>query len=217
MKKGILFDLDGTLWDSADAVAVSWEDALKECLDVPKKITGQMMRDVMGKSMFEIADILFAEYEFDTRRRLLEYCCNEENAYIRRHGGQLFAGVEDTLQALRQEGYALYIVSNCQEGYIEAFLSYHKLDRYFDGFECFGRTKQGKAGNIRLVMEQGQIGQALYLGDTQGDYLAATEAGVPFVHARTGYGVVEAEVPFITELRQLPELASSIFAGKTSV
>ena len=41
MKKGILFDLDGTLWDSSEEVAT------------------EMIQGVMGKSMTEIADIFF--------------------------------------------------------------------------------------------------------------------------------------------------------------
>lgn len=211
MKQGILFDLDGTLWDSAKEVAISWEEALKKRPDVYKKITSEMIRNVMGKSMFEIADILFGEYGLETRRALMDYCCEEENQYIRLHGGRLFEGLEETLQALQDAGCHLYIVSNCQAGYIEAFLEHHRLERYFDDFECFGKTEQGKAYNICLVVQRNCLDQAFYLGDTKGDYQAATEAGLPFIHARMGYGSVEADVPFITSLSQLPQAARRMF------
>ena len=75
MKQGILFDLDGTLWDSSTEVAISWEEALRKRPDVQKEITGEMIRNVMGKSMYDIADILFGEYDLQTRRSLLDYCC----------------------------------------------------------------------------------------------------------------------------------------------
>lgn len=211
MKQGILFDLDGTLWDSAKEVAISWEEALKKRPDVQKEITSEMIRGVMGKSMHEIADILFGEYSLEARRALLDYCCEEENRYIRIHGGRLFEGLEEALGALRDAGWYLYIVSNCQVGYIEAFLEHHRLGRYFDDFESFGKTEQGKAYNIRLVVQRNHLDRAFYLGDTQGDYQAATEAGLPFIHARMGYGAVEAEVPFITELSQLPQAAKRMF------
>ena len=81
MKQGILFDLDGTLWDSSEEVAVSWEEALAKRPDVTKEITTEMVQGVMGKSMYEIADILFGEYDIATRRKLLEYCCEEENIF----------------------------------------------------------------------------------------------------------------------------------------
>ncbi len=211
MKQGILFDLDGTLWDSSTEVAISWEEALRKRPDVQKEITGEMIRNVMGKSMYDIADILFGEYDLQTRRSLLDYCCEEENEYIRLHGGRLFEGLLEALQALREAGFSLYIVSNCQIGYIEAFLEHHSLGQYFDDFECFGKTEQGKGHNIRLVVERNHLDQALYVGDTQGDYQAATEAGLPFIHARMGYGTVDAEVPFITALSQLPQAVRRVF------
>ena len=84
MKKGILFDLDGTLWDSSEEVAISWSEALKKHADLEMEITTEMIQSVMGKSMTEIADILFDTLDFAKRRELLEYCCEEENEYIRR-------------------------------------------------------------------------------------------------------------------------------------
>lgn len=212
MKKGILFDLDGTLWDSSEEVAISWMEALAQRPDIDVEITTEKVQNVMGKSMTEIADILFAMYDLDMRRELLAYCCEEENAYIRRHGGQLLEGLEETLAELKRRGYGLYIVSNCQVGYIEAFLEYHKLGKYFDDFESFGGTGKEKDYNIRLVAERNHLDSAVYVGDTQGDYLAATKAGVSFIHARTGYGEVEAETPYIEELPQLPEAAEKYVA-----
>ncbi len=212
MKKGILFDLDGTLWDSSEEVAISWSEALKKHADLEMEITTEMIQSVMGKSMTEIADILFDTLDFAKRRELLEYCCEEENEYIRRYGGQLLQGLEETLQELQKQGIHLYIVSNCQVGYIEAFLEYHKLGKYFDDFESFGGTGRDKGYNIRLVTERNHLDVAVYVGDTQGDYLAAVKAGLPFIHARTGYGTVEAEVPYIEKLPQLPEVADKYMA-----
>ena len=212
MKKGILFDLDGTLWDSSKEVAISWTEALKKHSDIKMEITTEMIQGVMGKSMTEIADIFFESYQLERRRELLEDCCEAENEYTRRHGGQLLPGLEETLQQLREQGYHLYIVSNCQIGYIEAFLEYHKLEKYFDDFESFGGTGREKAYNIRLVAERNHLNSAVYVGDTQGDYLAAAKAGMSFTHARTGYGAVEAEAPYIEKLSQLPEAAEKYIA-----
>jgi phosphoglycolate phosphatase len=44
-------------------------------------------------------------------------------------------------------------VSNCQAGYIEAFLEYYKLKEYFTDFECSGNTMQSKADNIKSIID----------------------------------------------------------------
>ncbi|EOT26673.1 HAD hydrolase, family IA [Eubacterium sp. 14-2] len=211
MKRGIIFDLDGTLWDSSEEVAISWQAALDEHFDIEKPITAEMIQGVMGKSMYEISDILFSEFAMKDRREMLAYCCKKENEHIRSHGGILVEGLEETLQQLRDCGYHLSIVSNCQAGYIEAFLEYHKLEKYFDDFECFGRTGREKGRNIRMVVERNSLDRAVYVGDVQGDYYAAEEAGIPFIHAENGYGTIQAEVPAITDLARLPQVVEEIF------
>lgn len=213
MKKGILFDLDGTLWDSSRQVALSWKEALEKRKDVDKVITVEAIQNVMGKTMDEIADILFGEYSPEKRMELLNYCCEEENAYLGTCGGNLLEGLEEMLLRLKEKGYHLFIVSNCQTGYIEVFLEYHKLGQYFDDFESFGGTKLPKGENIRLVTERNHLEQAVYVGDTQGDYDAAMEAGLPFIHARTGYGTVNVPVPYIMKLSELPEKIAELLEG----
>lgn len=208
MKKGILFDLDGTLWDSSKEVADAWMLALEGCPDREEPITREIIQSLMGKVMDEIRDILFPGVSMERKNQLMSHCMKVENDYIRTHGGQLLEGLEDTLKRLKQEGYHLYIVSNCQVGYIESFLEYHKMGSYFEDFESFGGTKRPKGENIRLVAERNHLDKAVYVGDTQGDYDAAVFAGIPFIHARTGYGTVQAEVPYIEKLCELPEVVN---------
>ena len=127
MKKGIIFDMDGTLWDSAKQVAESWNVVLeKEYPEVSVRITKEDMYRVMGKTMDVIADLLFPDEEKKKREEILEACGKYEIQYLKEHGGQLYPNVEKTFQELQKE-YDLYIVSNCQKGYIEAFLDYYHL------------------------------------------------------------------------------------------
>ncbi|MBQ8073058.1 MAG: HAD family hydrolase [Clostridia bacterium] len=203
MKKGILFDLDGTLWDSAEGVTRSWNVAL-ERLGRPERMTLDSIHGLMGKTMDTIAMECFFGEPKEKALQVLDACVQEENEYLLAHGGILYEGLEETLKTLKALGYFLAIVSNCQEGYIEAFLAHHRLESYFDDTENFGHTGRGKGYNIRLVVDRNQLDEALYLGDTQGDYDAAREAGIPFLHAAYGFGTVPAGTPAIADIRELP-------------
>ena len=55
MKKGMLFDMDGTLWDSARAVVDSWNVVIDTLPDFHKRITVEDMESLMGKTMDDIA------------------------------------------------------------------------------------------------------------------------------------------------------------------
>ena len=205
VKTGVLFDLDGTLWDSGEGVALSWNHAL-ESLGRTERLTTEQVHALMGKTGAEIARILFPEETSGGAERILQACMEEENAWLGAHGGRLYEGLEETLHQLKAKGFFLAIVSNCQEGYIEAFLQAHGLTALFDDTESYGRTGLDKARNIRLVADRNGLDPAYYIGDTAGDCKAAAAAGVPFVHAAYGFGSVPEGTPAIRDIRELPAL-----------
>ena len=128
MKKAIIFDMDGTLWDSADNVAISWNIAMEKFGYEREPINEADMQSVMGKTMDKIAEILFDKVEGEERKALLELACKEENDYLREHGGVLYPEIRKTMECLKED-YRLFIVSNCQAGYIEAFLDSRPEDK----------------------------------------------------------------------------------------
>lgn len=205
MKKGILFDMDGTLWDSAKTVAQAWTDILHRVEGIDRVVTEEQIRGVMGLTMDTIADILFPD--LPEREKLLRRCCTLENEYIAREGGQLYPDLEKTWQALQKKGYHLYIVSNCQAGYIEAFLQKYGFAKYFEDTECFGNNGLSKGENIALVVRRNGLDSAAYVGDIQADYDAAKQAGVAFYHAAYGFGTVRESVPRLGCFADLAKLA----------
>lgn len=213
MKKGIIFDLDGTLWDSSEEVVDSWLIALEDYPEMQSVITRDSIQAIMGKTTGEIEDILFASLPKKERKQVLAHCLQVENEYIEKHGGKLFEGLEETLEVLKKD-YHLYIVSNCQVGYIEAFLKHHGLGEYFEDFESHGGTGKSKGENICLVVERNKLEKAVYVGDTQGDYEATMFAGLPFVHVKKGFGKVNGEVACIEKLSELVEVVDRIMEGK---
>lgn len=211
-RKGILFDLDGTLWDSAEGVAQAWNEIFAEYPDVSVRVTVNEIHGVMGKLLSEIAEILLPDLEAERRTEVFDRCMAYENEYLRTHGGVLYPRLEETLAALQQK-YDLYVVSNCQCGYIEAFLEYHGLAHFFAGHLSAGDTGMPKGENIAKVVTDCGLTRALYVGDTMGDYQATMYAGIPFVHAAYGFGEVPEGTLYIEKISDLPVLAEQIFEG----
>lgn len=211
MKTGIIFDMDGTLWNSAPQVAESWNEALrKEGYTKRAPITEEDMYRVMGKTMDVLAGMIFPDEDEQVRKRLLQVCSKYEIAFLREHGGILYPDLENTLTKLRED-YDLFIVSNCQSGYIEAFLEYYGFGYLFKDIECYGNNNKQKGENIALVVERNHLDRAVYVGDIQGDYDASRAAGVDFIHAAYGFGTIHEEVPKIDRFSDLPEVMKEIY------
>ena len=190
--ESIIFDLDGTLWDSSENVAVSWTDTIKSCGNSIVRnmtVTGEDIRKVMGMTMDAIAEKLFPMLSPYHRNELMEKCIAAEQDYLALKGGTLFEGAEKTLSALA-ENHRLFIVSNCQCGYIEAFFEYCGLERLFTDYLCWGETLKPKGETIKQLMAKNHCTDAVYVGDTQGDCDAAHAAGIPFIHAAYGFGKI---------------------------
>lgn len=202
--KGIIFDLDGTLWDSSEYVVKAWNEVIGTYKDIHYRMTVKAMHGFMGKTIDEIAKLFFYNITEEKRNEIITKCCLKEQEYLSKNGGVLFPKVEETLQNL-SSNYKLFIVSNCQVGYIETFLEYHKLKRYFTDFENPGRTGKNKGENIKIIIDRNHLNRSVYIGDTQGDYNAAKFADIPFIHAKYGFGEIEEPEHFINSVSEIPE------------
>lgn len=207
MKKvdSIIFDLDGTLWDTRDAVVNVWNEAFKE-YGVDLVMTTEWMNQLMGYPCGEAMDMMLESLSDEMRNRIKTECANLETSRIlEKRLGIVFDGVEEVLEKLSKD-YRLFIVSNCQCGYIEVFFEINGLGKYFEDYENAERTGLSKGENNRLVIERNNLKNPIYIGDTPGDAKSAEVAGIPFVYAKYGFGKVEKFDREINDIRDLLEL-----------
>ena len=202
----IMFDLDGTLWDSAQAVAESWNEVFRKEDPALPLLTAEDIHRVMGLTMKEISEALQLRMKQEIRKQVFDDCCLHEVKYLYSHPGQLYPRLREILEELRGMGYELAIVSNCQRGYVEAFLHSSGMGDLFLDYEEWERTGLTKGENIRLVMERNGYRKAVYVGDTRKDQEAAQAAGIPFVHASYGFGEADGPDGVIASLTDLPVL-----------
>lgn len=182
----IIFDLDGTLWDSTHTVAESWNATIQRLVPGADAFSDSDIAGIMGCTDREIEEKLFSQFE-ERAQELCNCCMVEEPPFVAINGGNIYEGVEEMLKKLH-ENYPLFIVSNCQAGYIEAFLSYSGYGKYFKDFEYLGRKGLSKQENIRLIMERHNLSNCVYVGDTAHDEKSSVAAGCRFVYAAYGFG-----------------------------
>lgn len=208
MFDGILFDLDGTLWDAVPEITLCWNQVIQAAGVERPPLTVEEVKDCMGLRIVDIAARRLPGLSRERQLEVIEECCRIENDYLAVHGAGVFPGAEETLKTLSAQ-CPLFVVSNCQDGYIQAFFAGTGLGKYFTDFECAGRTDRPKAENIALVVERHGLKAPVYVGDTPLDCQSAQQAGVPFVHAAYGFGKVE-NVPAIQSLTELPALLETL-------
>ena len=190
MKTGIIFDLDGTLWNATKQIAESWNVVFERYDDIDLRLTTKELEQQKGKLMETIADNLLPNIPVERRYKILQECCEYENEYLLTHSGVLYPDIKDIFKKLNEK-YSVYIVSNCQAGYIEVFLKSTGFGHYFKGHLCPGDTGMAKADNIMKIRDDFNLKDPVYVGDTLGDFNACRKARVPFIFAEYGFGAVE--------------------------
>lgn len=202
----IIFDVDGTLWDTTEVIAKAWNRAVSEVGIASPNLTASVLKKEFGKTMDEIADDLFYDASPRQRELLIQLCCKYEQEELKKNTDNLlFPDVKETLKKL-SEKCPLFIVSNCQCGYIELFMEKVGVEAYITDYECFGNTGKSKGENIKLVIERNNLDKVVYVGDTQGDYKATVFAGIPFIFAKYGFGNVENCYLAINNIKELLNL-----------
>ena len=188
--ESLIFDIDGTLWDSRALVAEGYNIQLRAegldhlCTDAER------LKSLFGKVMTEIGDALFESIPVPERYELMERCMATENRYLEENECKIgYPKVRETMEALVKK-HRLFIVSNSQCGYPELCIEKLGLSEYFSGHLCFGDTSTCKGETIKRLMEQHGITSACYIGDTQGDLDASDMAGIPFIFCTYGFGQV---------------------------
>lgn len=187
--KNLIFDLDGTLWDPRATIIGIWNEVLTRRQLINRELKPEDMDQYMGLLAKDIVKDIIPGTSDSEVQEILSEIVSQENKVLRVQGGILYDGVEDTLKSLSNT-HNLFIVSNCQDGYIESFLEYYQFNRLFTDFESHGRTQKPKAENIKLLMDKNHLSieNSVYIGDTQTDYDSATSNGLPFIFCKYGFG-----------------------------
>ena len=204
----IILDVDGTIWNTTGIVADAWNSAFDQFFPQVSHVTADILKGQFGKPMDVIADNLFPMLNKEEKDMLMEKCCEyEQKALLENKSNITYNKVVESIKKI-SEKIPVFIVSNCQSGYIELVMEKNGITDYIRDFECFGNTGLLKDENINLIIKRNKLQAAAYVGDTQGDYEACKKAGIPFIWAAYGFGRPEDDGYYfkLEEFEQLESL-----------
>ena len=189
MKKTILFDLDGTLTDSGEGIINCATLALRHFgLPIPsyadmRTFVGPPLRDsfIRFGVPADQADEAIQVY----RSRYIPTGMFENTPY---------PGIRELLEALRAEGYTLYVATSKPEEMSVTILEKFDLAKYFHRIcgASIDSSRSTKDAVIAYLLESsGAKEDMVMVGDTKYDILGAKAHGIPAIGVGWGYGKVE--------------------------
>ncbi len=214
--RAALFDLDGTLVDTAEDLAAAANRMLAEIGRLP--IAEESIRDFIGKGVVNLVHRCVEATgggEEEDRRHALQVFERHYLAGIADRS-RPYPGVVDGLAVLERAGVAMGCVTNKAGRFTEPLLEATGLRRFF-GVVVSGDTVERKKPHADpLLYAAGKLGAApaetLMVGDSLNDVLSARAAGCPVVVVPYGYreGLSLAELGADAVVESVEEAARSI-------
>jgi HAD superfamily hydrolase (TIGR01549 family) len=173
--QGLIFDWDGTIVDSAQAMFLSYRHAYKKHLGITFPRDDADFRRIVPMRLAESS----ARYGGPRAAAVAE----SYSWYYAAEGyktGRVYAGVREMLIELRRRGYGLGVASNKSRGRIGADIAFLQLDGLFDVLVTSEDTPERKPHPAPLLKAAQQLGLPpavlAYVGDYSGDIIAAHAA-----------------------------------------
>ncbi|HAB67494.1 MAG TPA: HAD family hydrolase [Firmicutes bacterium] len=208
-KKGIIFDLDGTLWEVTNTTYKSVNEITKKYN--LKEVSIETIKSVFGCNKVESAQKYFPYLNIKEALKLNDEISAINICNLKQYGGNVYENLEETLQKLI-DSYDLFIVSNTDnKEYIESFLTTSKLTKYFTDYLAASELNIAKSEAIQKIIEEYNLSKSVYVGDTIKDQEASEKTNIPFIQATYGFGENLKTKYSIASIKELPSLIDNIF------
>jgi phosphoglycolate phosphatase len=202
----IVFDIDGTLWDASAASAEGWNEGLAQ-LGIDKKVSAEQIAAVAGRPYELCVDTLLPGMR-EANPGLLGILGDCEHASVERNGGKFFDGALDAVARLAAD-HEVLLASNCQEWYLQLFLSFSGLEPFLSGVDCYGRSGLPKPEMLVRMRHTHSWASPIYVGDTAGDESAAQAAAMTYMHCSWGFGCPGGTPTIVSSFAELVSILDS--------
>jgi len=204
--KGIIYDLDGTLISTLKLHRDAWLAAGQK-FSMP--ITEEMLKNQSGISDEEAALMMLPE----EKKYLLKKFIDAKQKYVRENIKKvsLFPGTIETINALIQKGYKVWICTSAHKFFATEVLSLSWPLKKVIGNNIIWREmyKHAKPSPDALNLTINKMGlagsQVCYIGDAFSDYKTSVNTGVKFIYFRPNVRNSDSRIPKLVSVISSPK------------
>ncbi|WP_394218764.1 HAD hydrolase-like protein [Halobacillus trueperi] len=188
MPHSIIFDMDGTLFQTEKILEVSLVETfnyLRDSDEWKEETPLQKYKEIMGVPLPTVWKNLLPHHSEEIREQANVYFLEKLILNIQKGKGALYPQVEEVLETLHKEGYSLYIASNGLVDYLQAIVEYYHLDRWVtETFSIEQIDSLDKADLVAYIQEKYDFKQGAVVGDRLSDIQAAEKNGLTSIGCR---------------------------------
>lgn len=190
-KKLLIFDADGTLWDSENDVFLAFNHTLKT--KVGFEVNETEFKKLAGLSI----GTMFEKTLPDDKKDLANECKNFYRSYYLDEGHcmdttELFDKVREVLEKFKEEGFYITMASGKPKRGLDKMVKHFELEEMFDMVLGTGESNfksKPDPGIINYIMEELNVSKedTVMIGDSKADVLAGKNAGIDTIAATYGF------------------------------
>jgi phosphoglycolate phosphatase len=193
--EALIFDLDGTLFQSETLIIPAYERAFErlraEGLFVGATPDHTIILTSLGMILKEIWSRVLPNSTEEARSRMDALFLEEQLVLLQQGKGKLYPGVKETLHSLSNAGYRLFIASNGLEIYVRTVAQQMGIEKYFEAMYSAGQYQtKSKVDLVKLLIHHHSIRSGWMIGDRHSDVEAGQANQLTVIGcAYAGFGI----------------------------
>ncbi|OAB40291.1 HAD family hydrolase [Paenibacillus antarcticus] len=182
MLQSLIFDMDGTLFQTDKILELSLDDTFNHLRSLNKWDTVTPIdkyREIMGVPLPKVWEALLPNHSIEVREQTDAYFLERLVANIRTGKGALYPNVMEVFSYLIENNCSIYIASNGLTEYLNAIVSYYNLDHWIiETFSIQQIESLNKSDLVQSIIKKYGITNAAVVGDRLSDINAAKDNGL---------------------------------------